>query len=124
MLEANVSFDAARVTEELRKAEQALHTLAASPTDGRVLAWSPELFPVAWLRERLGLSVTEQRVLWLLIAYELSPDARRWLRDLGTEDVVDPTLDAIRRVVYGSGPNANERRSLPGCKRRFATSTH
>src|SRR5688572_27586752 len=57
--------------------------------------------PVDWLRTRLGLSETELRVLWVLIAHELCPGARRSIRDLNSEPVLDPTLDAIRRVVYG-----------------------
>jgi ATP-dependent 26S proteasome regulatory subunit len=60
--------------------------------------------PSAWPQARLGLSVTEARVLWVLIAHELSPLARARLRDLNTEQVSDVTLDTLRRVVYGSRP--------------------
>ena len=59
-------------------------------------------YPVSWLAERLGLSDTEQRVLWTLIAHELCPIARQRVRDLNTEQVVDPSLDTIRRAVYGA----------------------
>ncbi len=58
--------------------------------------------PAAWLRTRLGLTVTEERVLWLLIAHELCPTSRHFIRELGSEQVPDPTLDTIRRVVYGA----------------------
>ncbi len=60
--------------------------------------------PSSWAIERMNLSVSEQRVLWVLIAQELSPDARMSLRDLATEDDVDVSLDVLRRVVYGSRP--------------------
>jgi hypothetical protein len=59
--------------------------------------------PISWLRDRLGLSETEERVVWLLIAHELCPEARKLLRDMATESSLDPTFDVIRRVVYGSG---------------------
>jgi ATPase family associated with various cellular activities (AAA) len=58
----------------------------------------------SWAISRMGLSATEQRALWVLIAQELSPNARIKLRDLATEDDVDVSLDVLRRVVYGSRP--------------------
>ena len=61
-------------------------------------------FPVSWLGERLGLSLTEQHMLWVLIAHELSPLARAHVRELNTESVDDPTLDSLRRTVYGTKP--------------------
>ncbi len=60
--------------------------------------------PTSWPISRMGLSDTEQRALWALIAQELSPSARMNLRDLATEDDVDVSLDVHRRVVYGSLP--------------------
>ena len=81
-----------------------LAAAALTHADGETLAGSFELpaaEPVAWLRTRLGLSETELRLLWVLIAHELCPGARRSIRDLSSEPVLDPTLDAIRRVVYG-----------------------
>ena len=60
-------------------------------------------FPMTWLRDRLGLSETEERVAWLLIAHELDPEARRLIREMATETALDPTFDVIRRVVYGAG---------------------
>ena len=52
------------------------------------------------LRDRFGLTPTEERVLWLLIAHELCPTARQMIRGLATEQVSDPTTDTIRRSVY------------------------
>jgi len=71
-----------------------------------------EALPIGWLRARLGLSTTEEQVLWVLIAHELDPAARRLVRELNTEDVADPTLDAVRRTVYGSLPDARAWREL------------
>ena len=59
--------------------------------------------PTTWLCSRLGLTETEDRVLWILIAHELSPVARHAVRTLNTETVSDTTLDTLRRVVYGPG---------------------
>jgi vesicle-fusing ATPase len=60
-------------------------------------------YPISWLRDRLGLTETEERVAWLLIAHELDPEARRMIREMATESALDPTFDVIRRVVYGAG---------------------
>jgi hypothetical protein len=57
--------------------------------------------PLVWLRDRLKLTATEQRVLFVLLAHELDPESRHLIRRLNTEQVADATLDAIRRVVYG-----------------------
>lgn len=38
--------------------------------------------PMLWLGSRLGLTVTEQRVLWVLIAHELCSRSRSLLRAL------------------------------------------
>lgn len=58
--------------------------------------------PLLWLADRLGLSASEQRVLFLLLAHELDPVSRQMLRDLNTEKVSDPTLDALRRAAYAA----------------------
>lgn len=58
--------------------------------------------PMLWLRDRLGLSATEELVIWVLLAHELDSTSRQLIRDLNTEQTVDPTLDAIRRSIYGS----------------------
>src|SRR5689334_20502172 len=55
--------------------------------------------PPFWLCDRLGLSPREERVVWLLVAHELSPRVRQRLRALATETVVDVTHDTIRRLV-------------------------
>jgi DNA polymerase III delta prime subunit len=61
--------------------------------------------PSTWPRTRLGLSTTENRILWILIAHELSPLARAQLREANTEELSDVTLDTLRRIVYGSRPD-------------------
>lgn len=58
--------------------------------------------PLALLVDRFGLSATEARLLWVLLAHELCPIARSVLRDLNTEVLADPSTDALRRAVYGS----------------------
>jgi ATPase family associated with various cellular activities (AAA) len=57
--------------------------------------------PILWLCERLALTSSEAQVLWLLIAHELDPVTRRYIRELNGEQVCEPTIDVIRRVVYG-----------------------
>jgi len=59
-------------------------------------------FPLALLVDRFGLSATEARVVWTLIAHDLCPIARSLLRELNTEQLADPSTDALRRAVYGS----------------------
>jgi ATPase family associated with various cellular activities (AAA) len=56
--------------------------------------------PLRDLRTKLGLSDTEERVLAVLAAHELCPEARQLVRELNSEPLLDPTLDTIRRVVY------------------------
>jgi len=67
----------------------------------RVLASSEDVLPIARLHDRFALTLTEQRVLWLLIAHELCPVARKLVRELAMEAGADPTTDVVRRVVYG-----------------------
>jgi len=69
-------------------------------------------YPVSWLADRLGLTGTEQRVLWLMIANELYPPARARIRELNTEQVSDPTLDTIRCTIYGSSTSLAAWREL------------
>lgn len=57
-----------------------------------------------WPLNRLALTPTESRVLWILIAQELDPATRMNLRELATEDEVDVSHDVLRRVVYGHRP--------------------
>jgi hypothetical protein len=58
--------------------------------------------PLLWLRTRLGLSLTEERVLWLLLASDLDPDVRVTLRTFSTESACEVSLDVVRRVIYGA----------------------
>ncbi|MEO6773516.1 MAG: ATP-binding protein [Kofleriaceae bacterium] len=66
----------------------------------------------SWPVPRLGLTATETRALWVLIAQELCPTARMQLRELATEVDVDVTLDVLRRVVHGSRPAPESWREL------------
>lgn len=78
------------------EAEAELHDIARTSASARVA------MPLLWLGDRLGLSATEQRVVFLLMAHELDPISRQLIRALNTESVVDPTLDALRRAAYGA----------------------
>ncbi|MEJ7597434.1 MAG: ATP-binding protein [Kofleriaceae bacterium] len=73
------------------------------------------------IRDRFALSMTEERVLWLLIAHELCPLSRHMIRGLSTEHVSDPTTDVIRRIVYGLTCGLDVWRELAqdGTLRRF-----
>ncbi len=90
----------------------AAHSGGDNPELFRMTIASEPTYPVSWLAERLGLSATEQRVLWMLIANELCPLARQTIRELNTEQVSDPTLDTLRRAVYGLGPSLTAWREL------------
>ncbi len=57
--------------------------------------------PLVELCERFSLTTEEQRLLWILIAHALCPIARNLLRNLSTEDALEPTTDVIHRVVLG-----------------------
>ncbi|MEP6865837.1 MAG: hypothetical protein ABJE66_34775 [Deltaproteobacteria bacterium] len=59
-----------------------------------------------WPLTRLGLTPSEMRVLWVLLAQEVDPVARLHLRELATEDDVDVGYDVLRRVVYGHRPTS------------------
>jgi predicted nucleic acid-binding protein len=67
---------------------------------------------LGWLAERLALTPSEQAVLWVLVAHELCPIARQLIRELNTEHVADPTLDAVRRAAFGSGATQDGWRAL------------
>ncbi|MDQ3334130.1 MAG: hypothetical protein M4D80_03135, partial [Myxococcota bacterium] len=101
-----------------------LHAAADDHAQGRsftapVEDWSP-VGPIGWLRTRLGLTATEELVLWLLIAHELCPHARRFVRELNSEPVPDPTLDTIRRVVYCGDARAWRELGPSGALQRLA----
>ena len=68
--------------------------------------------PVSWLAEQLGLTANEQCLLWVLISHELCPQARLKIREINTEQLSDPTLDTLRRVIYGSMSNLQAWREL------------
>jgi hypothetical protein len=108
LLEAILAGDAAAI-EEARAAERALQERTSTAlARGAVL-------PIAWPRRRLALTDTEEQVLWLLLAHELSPDARRALRALDTEGLADVSLDVLRRVVHGGRADLRAWRELaPG----------
>ena len=108
LLEAMLTGDAAAV-EEARAADRALQERTSTAlARGAVL-------PIAWPRRRLALTDTEEQVLWLLLAHELSPDARRALRALDTEGLADVSLDVLRRVVHGGRADLRAWRELaPG----------
>lgn len=94
--------------------------VAESHIAARVRA-TRERFPIKLVRDRFALTDSEDRVLWLLIAHELCPVARQRIRELVTEHVWDPTLDVIRRVVYGPryGQEAWRELGTSGTLRRF-----
>ena len=74
--------------------------LEASPGGTLELADPAGLCPIAWLGERLGLTPSEEQVLWLLVAHALCPLARTRLRQLATEDASEPTIELLQRLIY------------------------
>jgi AAA+ superfamily predicted ATPase len=109
------AFDPGVIVAVLEVIEQRLKARSTDPLE-------LDAYPVSWLGERLGLTATEQLVLWLLIAHELSPGVRQSIRELNTEEVADPALDTMRRVVYGNAPSPIAWRELGawGSLRRLA----
>lgn len=63
-------------------------------------------------RSRLALSTAESHVVYLLAAVALEPNVRNLLRTVEQFESWDPTLDALRRVVYGARPSASALRDL------------
>lgn len=59
----------------------------------------------ARLVERLELSATEEQVVWLLAAIAMRRDVRALVAQCSGESTPDPTLDAIRSIVYGDEPS-------------------
>jgi predicted nucleic acid-binding protein len=84
-----------------------LHAAADANSTGAAFAFAFELdegnpsSPVAWLRARLGLTETESLVLWVVLAYAVDPASRRYFRELDGETLLDPSVDTVRRLVYG-----------------------
>jgi hypothetical protein len=125
-----MQIDIDRVMLEVTRACELLNVTAAvesarssgqDPEQFRFETTTEPTYPVSWLAEHLGLSANEQRILWLLIAHELCPRTRKIVRDINTEDVVDPTVDTLRRAVYGDRPSITAWRELgvDGALRRF-----
>ena len=92
---------------------------APSPDDARVadavLAIEHKLardresgtpYPMDVLRHRFELSLTEQRVLWCLIGYELEPRVRARMRAVATEDSRAPTIGTLLSIVYDRDADA------------------
>jgi hypothetical protein len=66
--------------------------------------------PSALLRARLGLSRSEEAVMWLLATIAIDPDVRRLMAAVCAAPLVngqpaDPTLGALRRIVHGDRPS-------------------
>lgn len=99
LLSASAAVEAA---QECRLVPNAVRTeMFDSPT-----------YPVAWIADCLGLSTSEQCLLWILIAHEICPDARHRVREINTEHLLDPTHDTLRRAVYGRNPSLQGWREL------------
>jgi hypothetical protein len=98
------------------------HELLAAEAriEARVLASTA--LPITAIRDRFGLSASEDRVLWTLIAHELCPIARGLIRGLATEQTLDPSTDTIRRLVYGASrsPRVWSELGEDGTLRRYA----
>jgi hypothetical protein len=97
-----ISEAVAHHREQISRSEEGqwLETCAAREAIANALATAER-----WPLVHLGLSATEHRVLWVLIAQELDPEARTSLRELATESDVDLSHDVLRRVVYGRRPD-------------------
>lgn len=100
MLEAVERRTKEAATEHPDFAASDVLALAATST-AEMRARGGARIPFRWLEQRLQLSPTEQRVLWLLVGHEVEPSIRASIRALNTEEVSDPTASAVSRVVYG-----------------------
>jgi SpoVK/Ycf46/Vps4 family AAA+-type ATPase len=77
----------------------------------RILA-QRQLEPGAFLQTRLGLGESESHVVWLLSAIALDIDVRRRMVAITGNPNGDPTLEVIRRVVYGASPTLRAMQEL------------
>lgn len=93
--------DQLRLTAAIIRAEPLVGELGAIAARVQATRAAGVEFPLFWLEDRLGLTASEMRVVWLLLAHELDPDVRAAIRERNTEQVSDATFDTIRRVVYG-----------------------
>lgn len=57
--------------------------------------------PMTRLRTTLGLTPSEDLLLWALVACEVCPHTRELVRRIGAVQTPDPTVDTLRRLVYG-----------------------
>ena len=105
-----ISEAAAHAKRREHRDEEARWLATCAEREAEVDAYAGTFWPIA----RLGLSSTEHRALWVLIAQELCPTARLDLRDIATEDDVDVSLDVLRRVLYGFRPAGHVWRELAG----------
>lgn len=70
--------------------------------------------PMDQLRRRFDLTLTEQRVLWTLLGYELDPSLRRLLHHLSTEAISGVTIGTMLSVVYDDAPGLGYVELAPG----------
>ena len=68
----------------------------------RTILESATAEPGCWLQQRLGLGESEQHVVWLLCAIALEPAIRGRMAMIDGTPTGDPTIDGIRRLVYGA----------------------
>ncbi len=117
----SMQIDVDRVMAQVSRARELLSVTATvdsadesakDPEAFRIEITREPTYPVSWLADRLGLTASEQRVLWVLIAHELCPTTRYKIRELNTEQVVDATIDTLRRAVYGDKPSLQAWREL------------
>lgn len=56
------------------------------------------------MRKRLRLSISEQFVLWTLLAYELDPRLRRLMNYVATEVTTGLTVGTMESILYFDSP--------------------
>ena len=81
--------------------EPLLGEIAAAPARVQATRLARIELPLLLLESRLGLTESEMRVIWVLLAHELDPEIRRLLRERCTEQVSDVSFDVLRQIVYG-----------------------
>ncbi len=100
-----------RLDTVLRRAAGAAEVVdpAAASVEGELRAFNnDDTLPARWLNTRLNLSGTEERVLWLLMGYEVSSEIRGAVMTLaGGRD--EMTIDLAERIVYGEASSAGWR---------------
>ena len=78
-----------RIEDARRAADASAWLTVCSIRESAVDEVEGSAVPSAWPRARFGLSATENRVLWVLIAHELCARARAAIRELETEQQPD-----------------------------------